>query len=177
MVALQTFRRDHWFSCWASHTHCHAAICGGTFFSGTDWTNCRGESFQIYRARGSGALQVGDLVGVHYPHTHGTWLGCPGNECDRQTCPGNPTLTHGFSSDEKWHTCGGEVFKIYAYGKNLGSTINNGDLIMLYYLAGGLWVAQGYGNTIKLPCPGTVRPPPRERYDACAWESFIIVKR
>ena len=173
-VALQSFRKSHWFSCFGAH--CHSATCPGVIISGSDWTNCFGEVFQIYRAAGPGAVQVGDLVGLHYPRQPGHWLGCPGNQCDKRTCPGSPTTAHGFSSDEKWYICCGEVFKIYAEEKNVGDTINTGDSIMMYFLSGALWVSQGTGNTMKASCPGTSRPPPLTKYDRCPQEGFTIMK-
>ena len=133
--------------------------------------------FQIYRAAGPGAVQVGDLVGLHYPHQPGHWLGCAGNQCGKATCPGSPTTAYGFSSDERWFTCYGEVFRIYAKEKNVGDTINAGDLIMLYYLNGVLWVSQGTGSTIKASCPGTSRPPPFTKFDRCPYEGFTIMKQ
>ena len=69
------------------------------------------------------------------------------------------------------------MFRIYAKEKNVGDTINAGDLIMLYYLNGVLWVSQGTGSTIKASCPGTSRPPPFTKYDRCPYEGFTIMKQ
>ena len=174
-VALQSFRKDHWLGC--GGVHCGGATCPGVFFSGSDWTNCWGEVFQIYRQSGPGAVKVGDFVGLHYPRQPGHWLGCSSANCGKATCPGNPTTANGFSSSEKWHSCWGEVFRIYAEERNVGDTINTGDLIMLYYPQGKLWVSQGTGSTIRTPCPGTSFPPPSTKFDRCSHEGFKIVKK
>ena len=66
--------------------------------SGDDWTNCAGEVFKIYRASGTGAVRVGDLVGIYYPHESGRWLDCSSDNCAKGTCPGTPTTAHGFAT-------------------------------------------------------------------------------
>ena len=144
--------------------------------SGTDWTNCHGEVFKIYRASGPGQVRVGDLVGLYYPNVANQWLGCSGTTCPRSSCPGQPTTTHGFASEEHWYTCCGEVFKIYANGKSDCAVINSGDDIMLYYLEQGRWVAQGDGDTTTTTCAGTTRPPPVAKFDECYKETFKIWK-
>ena len=148
--------------------------------TGDDWNTCHGEIFQIYRARGPGQVRAGDLVGLHYPNIPGKWLGCPGTTkgCEKTSCPGQPTIAHGFATLDNWFRCWGEVFRIYANGKNEGAVIKSGDDIMLYYIQEGNWVAQpDTGNTGKFPCPGTVRPPPLSRVDVCPSETFKIWKR
>ena len=174
-VALQTYVRSHWLSC--SLPSCYRNSCPRIHIFGNDWINCYGEVFQIYRASGPGRVRVGDLVGLYYPHQAGHWLGCPYEDCYKATCPGIPTITYGFASQDHWFRCFGEVFRIYANGKGNGAVINSGDDIMLYYVQGDTWIAQDDGNTRKQPCPGTVRPPPFDRFDECAWETFTIWKR
>ena len=71
--------------------------------TGTDWNTCWGEVFEIYRARRPSKVQVGDLVGLHYPRQNGTWLGCAGNKCAKATCPGFPSTSDGFADS----TCAG----------------------------------------------------------------------
>ena len=43
---------------------CHRAQMQMT---GSDWTNCWGEVFRIYRMSGPGNVRVGDVVGIYYP--------------------------------------------------------------------------------------------------------------
>ena len=174
-VALQTYVRNYWLSC--SPPSCFRHGCPRMLMRGTDWTFCFGEVFRIYRASGSGLVRVGDLVGLYYPHQSGRWLGCRGVNCAKDTCPGQPTTTHGFASHEHWYRCWGEVFIIYSKGKSDGTIINDGDDIMLYYLHDEIWVAQGDGNTQKLPCAGTARPPSLSKFDACTLETFTIWKK
>ena len=146
--------------------------------SGDDWTNCAGEVFKIYRASGTGAVRVGDLVGIYYPLESGRWLDCSSDNCAKGTCPGTPTTAHGFATHEHWFTCWQSVFKIYAKGKSNGAIINEYDDISIYYLQDSQWVALGYDqNTVKLPCLGTTRPPVLNSYDHCAFETFTIWKR
>ena len=145
--------------------------------TGSDWTTCWGEVFQVYRASGPGQIHVGDLVGLHYPRGSIKWLGCRGVNCTKDTCPGQPTTAHGFASHEHWYRCWGEVFKIYSKNKSDGTIINDGDDIMLYYLHDELWVAQDDGDTQKSPCAGTTRPPPLSKFDICPSETFTIWKK
>ena len=175
-VALQTFVRNFWLGC--AGAVCGRVTCPLMLMMGSDWTNCWGEVFQIYRANGLGQVRVGDLVGLYYPREGGRWFGCGGSSCAKATCPGYPTTTYGFANQESWFRCWGEVFKIYARGKALGSVINSDDDIVLYYLQENLWVAQGNDRfeTMKYPCLGTYRPPPLAHYDGCAFETFRIWK-
>ena len=174
-VALQTYVNNRWLGCAGSP--CGGATCPAMLMKGSDWTNCWGEVFEIYRTL-PGAVRVGDLVGLHYPRQRGHWLGCAGNQCGRATCPGHPTTAYGFASQDLWFRCYGEVFRIYARGKSSGSIINSDDNIALYYLQNQLWVAQGYDiHTDKRPCLGTSRPPALSVYDGCAFETFRIWKR
>ena len=175
-VALQSFRRDHWLGC--SLPNCGGAACPGVFMTGSDWTHCWGEVFRIYRASGPGQVRVGDLVGLYHPYTNGHWFGCSLRECGKTTCPGQPTIAHGFAQQEKWYRCWGEVFKIYANSKSNGDIINlYDDDIMLYYLQDSSWVSQGYEGTLKSRCPGSSRPPSSSKYDRCSHEVFKIWKQ
>ena len=145
--------------------------------TGSDWTNCWGEVFRIYRAGGPGQICVGDIVGLYYPRLAGHWLGCTGSTCQKSSCPGQPTTTYGFALEEQWYTCCSEVFKIYAYGKNISAVINSGDDIMLYNLDQGRWVAQGEGSATTTTCAGTSRPPSTATLDLCHQETFTIWKQ
>lgn len=127
-VAFQSYHRAYWFSC-APNPCSSRHTCPGFSIGGTEWTNCWGEVFRFYRARGSGRVRVGDVVGVYYPTQPGKWLGCSGGNCAKATCPGTPSTTYSFQNREKWTVCPGEVFVIYAQGKTVGSVINEHDII------------------------------------------------
>ena len=124
----------------------------------------------------TGQVRVGDLVGIHYPHLAGQWIGCKDSTCSRSSCPGQPTTMHGFTSEEHWYTCCGNVLKLYASGKN-NSDVINGDDIMIYILDRGRWWAQGEGAATTTTCGGTSRPPPADKFDACHQEMFTIWKK
>ena len=145
--------------------------------AGNDWTRCWGEVFQIYRKNGPGDIRSGDLVGLHYPRKTGKWLGCAGF-CGKAGCPGTPNPVTGFSSSSKWHSCWGEVFRIYARNKYSEEPINTNDDVALFYQRGKQWVSQGYKhNTAKRPCLGKSFPPLDYKFDNCAWETFRLWKK
>ena len=174
-IALQpVYSKRDWLGC--SVQPCAKATCPGLYMEGNDW-KCWGEVFRIYRLHGPGAVRVGDIVGIYYPHQSGHWLGCSVNPCGLDSCPGQPTTLYGFQNTESWFVCWGEVFKIYARGKNLGAQINAHDDVMLYYLQGQTWVGLSIHQVHHDPCPGTVRPPPNERYEICWGENFEIWKK
>ena len=43
-------------------------------------------------------------------------------------------MHYGFETPEKWYQCGGEVFRIYAKGKEVVWRVREGDDVMFYYL-------------------------------------------
>lgn len=176
-VALQSVKRSLWLGC--ARDPCGDVSCLGLYFVGNDWIRCAGEVFQVYRADGPGEIHVGDLVGIFYPHKFTTWLGCSGSECQKSTCPGKPTATYGFATHDRWSTCSGEVFKIYANGKSDKTVINLGDDIFLYHVAANTWVSIISRNAIirQLICPGSSRPPAPIKYDRCQSELFRIWKQ
>ena len=176
-MAFQSYNRRYWLSCY--YTPCRSRFtCPGFAFRGTaEWAFCWAEVFQIYRARGRGAVRVGDVVGVHYPHELGKWLGCVGGNCGRYTCPGIPSTTHGFHSQDKWTLCPGEVFRIYAQGKREGSIINEHDIIMLYYVVGNQWVNLANDIVARGSCPGTIRPPSASTYESHSTYTLEIWKQ
>ena len=177
-VALQPlYNKRYWLGC--PHNPCRGGTqgCPGLFMEGNDWTNCWGEVFQIYRESGPGTVKVGDRVGIYYPREPGKWLGCAGSRCGKATCPGRPTTHYGFQNRQKWAPCWGEVFKIYARGKCIGSDINAHDAIMLYYPRGRSWVKLDTTYVVKHPCPGRVFPPSPEKYDRCWGEVMEIWMR
>ena len=175
-IALQTFVRNHWLSCWGFPGNtCGRRTCPKMIFSGSDWNNCGGETFNIYRSSGPGTVRVGDIVGLRYGGN--LWLGCPGSTCGLSACPGYASTSYGFHSADLWYRCWGEVFRIYARGKGLGATVNSNDDISLYYIQGDSWVVQVYHQTHKSPCTGTARPPPFSFYDICYGETFRVWKQ
>ena len=143
---------------------------------GTDWRNCWGEVFRIYRRNGPGTVTAGDYVGIYYPRESGKWLGCAGSQCGKAGCPGQPSQ-HGFQSPSKWSQCWGEVFRIYARGKSIGDSIHAHDQIMLYYVRGSNWFALSHNVAHHETCPGRVLPPPNSRYEPCWGENFEIWKK
>ena len=148
------------------------------YFEGNEWTHqCGGEVFRIYRTAGLGNIRAGDYVGLYYPAGN-RWFGCAHSNCGKYDCPGSPTTQYGFSSQEKWYRCGGEVFRIYARNKGVGASIHAGDDIMLYFVEHGRWVSQiSNENAKKRTCPGSSRPPPAHKFDVCSGEVFKIWKR
>jgi len=143
------------------------------YMEGSDWTNCWGEVFQIWRAVGSGSIEVGDVVGLYYPR-QSKWFSTSSGEGTVQPCPGTPTYTHGFANDKLWFSCLGEAFKIYARGKSLGATIKDHDDILLYNIHDRKWVSLGMNSVSIETCPGSTRPPPPERYEQCWGENFEL---
>jgi len=177
-VAFQPlYNKRYWLGCSVNPCQGGAQDCPGLFMEGSDWTNCIGEIFQIYRARGPGTVKVGDVVGIHRPYQLGHWLGCSQSNCGRSTCPGTPTTAYGFQNTENWLRCYGEVFKIYARGKSLGSAITAHDAVMLFYIQGQNWVALDTTYVGHHTCPGTARPPPPSKYDRCNGEVMEIWKQ
>ena len=174
-VALQTFVRDQWLSCAAEQ--CGRSDCPKFVFDKSDFSQCYGEVFEIYRQKGPGKVRVGDQVGLHYPREKGKWLGCPSDTCDKRDCPGIPTRRHGFQDKDKWFQCSAERFEIYAGNKKNGAVIRAYDDISLYVVNEYTWVSQGLDKTVKSSCLGTSRPPANGNYDGCSNEVFNIVKR
>ena len=175
-MAFQSYHRGKWFSC-APNPCSSRHTCPGFSIGDTKWTNCWGEVFQFYRARGSGRVRVGDVVGVYYPYEAGKWLGCYGGNCVKATCPGTPSTTYGFQSQDKWTLCPGEVFKIYAQGKTVGSNINEHDIIMLYYVIGSQWVDLADTIVARGSGPGTTHPPSASTYESHSTYTLEIWKQ
>ena len=170
--ALQTYRKNYWMSCFEDR--CGTSDCPNAFFDAKDSKACLGESFQIYTTK-PGEIKSGDLVGLHYPHQKGFWLACS-STCGKSSCPGHPTDALGFSQEDKWLQCFGEVYRIYVYGKSVGSQVMSGDSIALYYVQEKTWLNGGGDKIVKVRCIGPT-PPHASQYDTCAHETFTIVKR
>ena len=165
-VALQPLHQKRvWLGCAADP--CVKAGCPSLYMEGADWTNCWGEVFQIYRAAGPGNVRVGDVVGLYMPR-RSQWFSLATGTGHLAPCPGTPTSLYGFANSDNWYLCWGEVFKIYAREKDIGDIVQDHDDITLYYIQRQLWVGLAEGNNPDLDrCPGSTRPPPSERYDAC----------
>jgi hypothetical protein len=115
------------------------------------------------------------LVGIYLQNQSGKWLSCRSHNCGNNSCPGIATTDHGFAIEEHWYRCYGEVFKIYARGRNMSDPIMPKDDILLNYIQEYKWV-QSHPSLQKANCPGSVRPPPAERYDHCWAEVYQIWK-
>lgn len=176
IIALQATERYKWVSCWSNK--CDTRTCPGLNMRevDSDYKRCLGEVFQIYRANGPGEVLVGDKVGIYYIHDK-KWFGCYGSTCTKAPCPGAPTMEHGFSSVNRWKKCVGEVFQIYARGKNVGDIIHNKDDIRIYYPAGKDWVSHWQGTMHRNACPGKTLPPDVANYEGCWGETFKIWKK
>ena len=146
------------------------------YMEGEDWNRCRQNVFQIFRAQGHGDVKVGDLVGLYLTRESGKWINCGSTLCVKGSCPGTASYEYGFDEPEKWYRCYGEVYKIYAHGKQLGETINDRDHILLLYLQGLNWIGL-YSTNHHRHCPSPTRPPPPSKYDACYGEVYEIWKK
>ena len=146
-----------------------------------EWNSCSQNVFQIFRAKGPGDVKVGDLVGLYYKREGGNWFGCSETLCKKDTCPGIASYEYGFDAPELWYRCCGSVFKIYAYEKQLGDTINDQDDIMLLYFRDLNWIAahgdDDNSDNHHRDCPGTTLPPPHNKYDECDGEVYKIWKK
>ena len=136
---------------------------------------CYGEVFKIYRRNDRGRVRVGDLIAISYPHETGKWFGCPGRLCCKADCPGHSCNSKsGFSAPHKWKQCWGEVFKLYARGKRVGSYIYSNDHVMLYYVRGRNWIGLVGRYPDHHSCLGKRLPPPNHKYDSCWGEVFDV---
>ena len=132
--------------------------------------------FRIYK-NPSGHIQVGDKVGLYFP-IKGKWFSCWDSNCDTKPCPSTPHWYYGFANRHKWQVCSGEIFQIYARGKNVGDYISHQDAIMLCYPYQSNWVSlhESRHSAHKQTCPGSTLPPPLAKWDACNGEVFFINK-
>ena len=173
-IALQpVYDKRNWLGC--TGATCRTEACPNLYMEGDDWGNCKGQVFQIYHICGSGEIKAGDAVGIYYPKEQ-KWFGCSGTNCGKATCPGQLTAEYGFANLDKWFNCWGEVFIIYARGKEIGESITAQDHVILYYIRGGNYIYVGT-HTGHATCPGTVRPPPDEKFDRCWGEILEIWKQ
>lgn len=163
LVALGFGDMSYWLSC--RRSTCDADDCPGFSFERSDFDRCLGEVFRMYHAAGHGYILSGDFVGLYYLHER-KWFSMYTGSPRKTSCPGDPIYTSGFEDFQKWFTCPGEVFQVYAIGKPLGAKINNYDPIVLYYPAGIKYVVfKGTGVTLSrcmLEKSGFSRPPNNE---------------
>ena len=176
-MAFQAYVKHDWLGCSTTTTSCSKSACPLLYMEGNDWNTCRENVFQIFRAHGHGDVAVGDLVGLYLTRESGKWIDCNQTTCIKSNCPGIANYEYGFDTREKWYRCYGSVFKIYAQGKQLGETITDQDDIMLFYLQGLNWICTLCHTNHHATCPGTTRPPPYSKFDACWGEVYKIWKR
>ena len=140
-----------------------------------DFNSCHGELFRIVVENG-GSAKSGYRVRFLYVTWTNWWLGCPiNNRCDKRNCPGSLAQGASFSR------CNGEIFRIYACGRNHGDTIYNGDLVMIYLPAYGSKYISIQGSTEGADtslnsCPGST-PPAYFSYSICSNNVFRIYKK
>ena len=139
-------------------------------------TRCGGETFQIFSdGTQFSTIKCGQRIRLRYLPTHNNWFGCSATKnCSKYSCPGTTSQARDFSR------CGGEIFIIYARGRNNGEVIYNGDVVMLYYPPAGKYVSiQGVneGDDTSLNfCPG-VTPPAYLSYGICSKNAFRIYQK
>ena len=123
--------RNAWLGCGSSDKICDLRRCPSLRDNYRYFERCAGEVFQIIgkdTTSQSRQIKSGQRIRLRYINEHNTWIGCPfNNKCDKRTCPGTNIQASNFN------TCFGEIFIIFARGKNNGQTIHNGDVVMLYY--------------------------------------------
>ncbi|XP_065894536.1 uncharacterized protein [Dysidea avara] len=169
--------RNAWLGCPDSNKVCDLRRCPSGNENYRYPGRCWGEEFQII---GEGTsltpIKSGQRIRLRYPREHNTWMGCPQNKrCDKRTCPGTTITAKNFKSNR----CYGEIFVIYARGKANGAVVNNGDVVMLYYPHGGLYVSiQGENDNDDTSlnfCPGAA-PPAYLSYAMCSKNSYRVYR-
>lgn len=172
-VALQ-YSKNAWLSC--HHNTCTRQTCPGFHFTRSERARCAGEVFRIYKST-PGRIKVGNKVGFYFPKK-GNWFSCWDSDCDTKPCPGVPNWLNGFANPHRWQVCNGEIFQIYAEGRNFGDDILHSDAIMLCYPYQRQWVSlhESRHSAHKQTCPGGVLPPPLAKWQVCNGEVFFIKK-
>ena len=142
-----------------------------------NFNSCHGELFRIVVENG-GSVKSGYRVHFQYVTWTNWWLGCPiANRCDKRNCPGSLAQGASFTNSR----CNGEIFRIYAHGRNYGNTIYNGDLVMIYLPAYSSNYISTQGSTEGADtsmnsCPGRT-PPAYFSYSICSNNVFRIYKK
>ena len=140
-------------------------------------TQCGGETFQIFNnGTQNSAIKCGQRIRLHYLLKENSWVGCPMTKkyCDKSNCPGTT------SNAKNFNRCGGEIFIIYARGRNNGEVIYNGDVVMLYYPSACKYISiqgevDGNGSSLSF-CPG-LAPPAYLSYGVCSKNAFRIYRK
>ena len=73
----------------------------------------------------------------------------------------------GFDHLSLWAECGGEVFQIYAHGKNMGDPIEDRDTVMFYYPVVESYVCFVKGRQVTIDKCTRVRPPDDGSFNKC----------
>ena len=79
-----------------------------------------------------------------------------GGKGHKATCPGLPTIAHGFSNNYKWYHCYGEVFKIYARGKRNGAVIRDHESMISHCV---IFVLESGWDFLTLQTSGHAQEP------------------
>ena len=172
--------RNGWLGCPDTvNGVCDIRICSSENNNYRDFTGrCWGEEFQIIGEGTHGsAIKSGQQIRLRFLREQNSWMGCAAHHrCDKNTCPG--TTAQG--SNFRYARCYGEIFRIYARGRINGQTIYNGDVVMLYYVRDGRYVAiqgENPGDDTSLNfCPGEV-PPAYLSYAICSQNVFRIYRK
>ena len=117
-----------WLSCYSSKCDLENCPSKGTNYKSR--SICSGEIFEIVGdSQYDRKITSGQKIRIDFPRERGKWMGCgyagSRNYCYKSSCPSG---SHVYN----FNRCRGEVFTIYAFEKSAGTTINNGDYIMLY---------------------------------------------
>ena len=158
-----------------------ADTCAGPYFDPEDYAKCTGEVFQIYRVAGPGQVKVGDIVGFYSPLKR-QWMSAVGTQTHLSPCPGIPQNSHHRPTRDPKNRCWGEVFQIYARGKNEGQPIDQLDHVMIYYSRQKGFLQYPHTNgrkngLVRSTCPGECLPPPASSYERCFQNVFAIHKK
>ena len=167
--------RDAWLGCTDSVCDLRTCPSRGDNYRNFD-TICSGERFQII-GKGTNASPItsGQKIRLRSLRESNTYMGCSfNNRCDKRTCPGTT------SEAKNFNRCSGEIFEIYAHNRNIGDTIYNGDVVMLYFPRTGRYVSiQGQDDkddTSLNFCPG-LAPPAYLSYGICSKNTFRIYRK
>ena len=119
------------------------------------------------------ALKQGSTVALQSLYSKRNWLGCSGETCVKDTCPGL------YMEGIDWDNCPADVYQIYR--RNGPGTVNVGDTIGLHHPSGGQWFSAFGGTGHRNPCPGTPTTghgfKAADRWVRCFGEVFRIYAR
>ena len=119
------------------------------------------------------ALEQGSTVALQSLYSKRNWLGCSGETCVKDTCPGL------YMEGSDWDNCPAYVYQIYR--RNGPGAVHVGDFIGLYYPPGSNWFSMAGGTGHRNPCPGTPTSADGfesvDRWVRCYGEVFRIYAR